>query len=125
MTDHKDAQQATVIFETLPHDQNTEDNAYIVEKKHFSLHLFWHFKKRCGVRAEWTTAAGSPSKKNKKLTSQTEERRDFWQIPASFIGTYEGENKGEAVASKWATLLQSQQMCENTHMRPAITRHDT
>lgn len=37
---------------------------------------------------------GSPPKKKKKLTSQTEERMGFDRSQPSFIGTYEGENKG-------------------------------
>lgn len=81
------------LLETLHHDVKTEnaDDCIIKKRQHFSFYLFWHFKNRWGVRAEWISVA---ARLKKKLTSQTEERIDFDRSQPSFIGTYEGENKG-------------------------------
>lgn len=74
----------------------------------------------------------------RKLTRQTEERIDFDRSQPSFIGTYEGENKGrKRRIREGGGFKRGDSGAEPTngvktyinfawmHMRPGITRHVT
>lgn len=119
--------------ETLHHDVKTVKmlmityKLYHQNKNDFRFYLLWHFENHWGVRAEWISVA---ARGKRKLTRQTEERIDFDRSQPSFIGTYEGENKGrkrrtrEGAASNGATVVQSQQMVWK-HISTCMDTHET
>lgn len=90
--------------------------------KNLSLYLFWYLTHHQGVRADWISVAATykQNQKNKEINKidKADRIKDrFWQIPASFHwNKLKGKTKegrggwGRRVVSKWAMVLQSQQM---------------